>query len=75
MKKLHIFGVATILTLFFVSPAIAEKKNSDELSIVVPADSIARFIKPLLPYRIDFGENFSGSIWVKSIKNIKIKDL
>ena len=39
---------------------------------MVPAESIAKFIQPLLPYSINIGKNFSGSFWVKSIENIKI---
>jgi len=61
-------------TLFFLllSPAPAQVKNIKELTVVVPAESIAKFIQPLLPYSIDLGKNFSGSFWVKSIENIKI---
>ena len=40
---------------------------------MVPAESIARAIKPLLPYKIDLGENFLGSFFVKSVKNIRIE--
>ena len=69
MKKLPI--VAIIFFLLF-SPATAQVRNTNELTVVVPAESIAKFIEPLLPYSIDMGENFSGSFWVKSIENIKI---
>jgi hypothetical protein len=74
MKKLHIPGIAAILVLLLISPSTAEKKNANAVTVVVPAESIAQFIKPLLPYRIDIGENFSGAIWVKAVKNIKIKN-
>jgi hypothetical protein len=69
MKKLPV-----IVIIFFLSfsPATAQVKNTKELTVVVPAESIAKFIQPLLPYSIDMGENFSGSFWVKSIENIKI---
>ena len=69
MKKLPI--VAIIFFLLF-SQAPAQVRNTKELTIVFPAESIAKFIEPLLPYSIDMGENFSGSFWVKSIENIKI---
>jgi hypothetical protein len=69
MKKLPV--IAIIFFLLF-SPAPAQVKNTKELTVVVPAESIAKFIQPLLPYSIDMGENFSGSFWVKSIENIKI---
>ena len=43
------------------------------MTVVVPAESIARAIKPLLPYKIDFGKNFVGSFFINSIDNIKIE--
>ncbi len=66
--------IAVVFILFFLlfSPAPAQVRNTKELTVVVPAESIAKFIQPLLPYSIDMGENFSGSFWVKSIENIKI---
>jgi hypothetical protein len=74
MKRLHIACLLIIL-VFLLSPALAaEKKNTGAVTVVVPADSIAQFIMPLLPYRIDAGENFRGAMWVKSIENIKIKN-
>jgi hypothetical protein len=69
MKKLPV--IAIIFFLLF-SQAPAQVRNTKELTVVVPAESIAKFIQPLLPYSIDMGENFSGSFWVKSIENIKI---
>jgi hypothetical protein len=73
MKKLHTIAIASILILFLFSPTpAAQSKNIKELTVVVPEESITKFIKPLLPYSIDIGRNFSGSFWVKSIENIKI---
>ena len=69
MKKLP---VITIIFFLLFSPAPAQPKKIKELTVVVPAESIAKFIQPLLPFSIDMGENFSGSFWVKSIDNIKI---
>ena len=69
MKKLPVIAIIFFLLL---SPAPAQARNNKELTVVVPAESIAKFIQPLLPYSIDMGENFSGSFWVKSIENIKI---
>ncbi len=74
MKRLHIACLATVLVFLLVPAIAAEKKNTSVVTLVIPADSIAQFIKPLLPYRIDAGENFKGAMWVKSIENIKIKD-
>ncbi len=72
MKKLNMTAIIAILFFLLCSQASAQGKNFKELTIVVPAESIAKFIQPLLPYRIDIGNNFSGSFWVKSIENIKI---
>lgn len=64
--------ITFILFFLLLSAAPAQVKNIKELTVVVPAESIAKFIQPLLPYSIDLGKNFSGSFWVKSIENIKI---
>ena len=61
-----------IFFFIFFSAAFAQVKNIKELTVVVPAGSIAKFIQPLLPYSINIGKDFSGSFWVKSIENIKI---
>jgi hypothetical protein len=74
MKKLQTIAIALILLPFLfcsIAPA-AQLKDIKELTVVVPEDSITKFIKPLLPYRIEIGENFSGSFWVKSIEKIRI---
>jgi hypothetical protein len=72
MKKFPTVTLTFILSVLLISPALAQVRNNKELTVVVPAESIAKFIQPLLPYSIDMGENFSGSFWVKSIENIKI---
>ena len=72
MKKRFLIITTFILLFLCVTPATAQVKNFEELTVVVPAESIAKFIQPLLPYRIDIGEDFSGSFWVKSIENLKI---
>jgi len=72
MKKLPTITITFILFFLLFFPAPAQVKNIKELTVVVPAESIAKFIQPLLPYSINIGKNFSGSFWVKSIENIKI---
>ena len=72
MIKLPAITVTFILLLLLFSAVPAQVKNIKELTVVVPAESIANFIHPLLPYSIDIGKNFSGTFWVKSIENIKI---
>ncbi len=72
MKKLPTITISLILFFLLFSQSPAQVKNIRELTLVVPAESIAKFIQPLLPYNINIGENFSGSFWVQSIENIKI---
>jgi len=66
-------SVALIL-LSLVSLAAAQVDRLQEMTMVVPAQSIARTIEPLLPYKIDFGKNFVGDLYIQSIENIKIKE-
>jgi len=72
MIKLPTITITFLLFLLLFLPAPAQVKNIKELTVVVPAESIVKFIQPLLPYSIDIGKNFSGSFWVKSIENIII---
>ncbi len=72
MKKLSTITITFILFFLLFSQSPAQVKNIKELTVVVPAESIAKFIRPLLPYNINIGDNFSGSFWVQSIENIKI---
>jgi hypothetical protein len=65
--------VAIIMLLLF-SSSIAGTDDLQEMTVVVPAQSIARAIEPLLPYKIDLGNNFVGSFFVKSIKDVRIKN-
>ena len=72
MIKLPTITITSLLFFLLFFPAPAQVKNIKELTVVVPAESIVKFIQPLLPYSIDIGKNFSGSFWVKSIENIII---
>jgi hypothetical protein len=56
-----------------VLPATAQVNGLQETTVVVPAESLAKVIKPLLPYKIDLGQNFIGSFFVQSIKDIRIE--
>ena len=74
MKRLYSVCLTIILIILLVPALDAQKKSLNAVTLVVPADSIAQFIKTLLPYRIDVGENFTGALWIKSIENIRIGD-
>jgi hypothetical protein len=73
MKILNRSALVVIIFLLLISVSTAQVDSFKEMTVVVPAQSIARAIKPLLPYNIDFGKNFVGSLFVQSIENIKIK--
>ena len=73
MKILFKAAFVTIVSLLLVSPSAGQVDNLKEMTVVMPAQSITRAIKPLLPYKIDLGEGFVGSFFVKSIDNIRIK--
>lgn len=72
MKRLGkvVFAFAILLSL--VSSAAAKADDLREMTMVIPAESLAKVIQPLLPYPIDLGKNFLGSFYVQSIENIRI---
>lgn len=72
MKRLYKIVSASAILLLLVSPSAAKVDDLREMTMVVPAESLAKVIKPLLPYPIDLGKNFLGSFYVKSIENIRI---
>lgn len=73
MRAFNKFALVVTILLLSVISSTAQVDSFKEMTVVVPAQSIARAIKPMLPYKIDFGKNFVGSLFVKSIDNIKIK--
>ncbi len=66
-------AVVTVIFFLIVSSSFAQIGDLTETTVVVPAESIARVIKPMLPYRIDLGNNFIGDFWIQSIDNISLK--
>ena len=73
MKVLNRSAFVSIILLSMVSSSIAQVDSLKETTVVVPAESIARAIKPLLPYKIDLGKNFLGSFFVQSVENIRLE--
>lgn len=74
MKALKKSVFVAIILLLLVSLSTAQVDSLKEMTVVIPAQSIARAIEPMLPYRMDFGKNFIGSLYIKSIENIQIKE-
>ena len=74
MKVLNSFVFIPIILLLIVSSPAAQVNQLQEMTMVVPAKSLAKVINPLLPYEINLGKDFLGSFFVKSIENIKIHE-
>jgi hypothetical protein len=73
MKVLNRSVFVAVILLLLVSSSTAQVDSLKEMTVVIPAQSLARAIKPMLPYKMDFGKNFIGSLYIKSIENIQIK--
>ena len=73
MKVLNRSVLAIVVLLLLASSSAAQVDSLKEMTLVVPAQSLARAIQPVLPYQMDFGKNFIGSLYIKSIDDIKIK--
>jgi len=75
MKRLYaIIFISLVFVFLFNLNTFAQKDNAEHISIILPTESIAKFVTKLLPYEINMGENISGSFLIKSIDNIKIED-
>ena len=73
MKVLNRSVFVAVIIFLLVSSSIAQGDTLKEMTIVIPAQSLARAIKPMLPYKMDFGKNFIGSLYIQSIDNIQFK--
>jgi hypothetical protein len=74
MKRISaiLLSAAFIFTMSLNS--FAQKQAAEDILIVLPAQGIAGFLTRLFPYEVNMGKNFSGSISIKSIKNLKIEE-
>jgi hypothetical protein len=72
MKRLYKIVFASAILLLLVSSSAAKVDDLREMTMVVPAESLAKAVKPLLPYPIDLGKNFLGSFYIQSIEDIRI---
>jgi len=72
MKRIHtiLLSLAFIFGISFNT--FAQKDDVEDMLIVLPAQRIAKFVTELLPFEINMGKNFAGSLWIQSIKNFKI---
>jgi len=75
MKRIYaIVFISLAFVFLFNLNTFAQKDNAEHISIILPTESIAKFVTQLLPYEINIGENISGSFHIKSIDKIKIGD-
>jgi hypothetical protein len=72
MKRIYTILLNLLFIFLFSLNTFAQEADVEDISIVLPAQSITKFVTRLLPYEINKAENFSGSLWIKSIRNIKI---
>ena len=75
MKRIYaILFISLVFVLLFNLNTFAQKDNAEHISIILPTESIAKFVTRLLPYEINMGKNISGSLFIKSIENFKIEE-
>ena len=73
MKNSIRLALITVYLFLMVLPSTAQVNGLQEMTVVLPAQSLAKVITSLLPYPIDLGENFIGSFFVQSIENIRVE--
>ena len=66
MKKVYKVVFATAVLIIIASAATAQINELQEMTMVIPAESLAKVVKSLLPYEIDLGRNFVGRFFVRS---------
>lgn len=63
MKILSKLALVAIILILLISSSAAKVDSLQEMTMVVPAQSIARTVEPMLPYKIDFGKNFVVALY------------
>ncbi len=71
MKRIYVILLSLVFVFLFNLNTFAQKNNAEHISIILPTESIAKFVTELLPFEINLGENFLGSLSIKSIDNLK----
>jgi hypothetical protein len=73
MKRIYTILLSLAFVFSFSFNTFAQKDDVEDVLIVLPAQSISKFVTRLLPYEINMGQNISGSLWIKTIKNFTIE--
>jgi hypothetical protein len=74
MKKIYAILFILVFAFLFNLNAFAKEDHAEDITIILPTESIAEFVTKLLPYEINLGENFVGSFFIKSMDNLKIEE-
>lgn len=74
MKRIYTILLSLVFIFLFSLNTLAQKSDAEDISIILPTKSIAKFVTKLLPYELNLGKNFLGSLFIKSIENIKIEE-
>ncbi|GAG16208.1 unnamed protein product, partial [marine sediment metagenome] len=74
MKRIPDIICASIFCLsLFVPYSFATTDEKDEITIVIPARVMVKFINDMLPIKITRAKKFSGVIWIKSVDKLKLE--
>jgi hypothetical protein len=73
MKGIIASILASVLCLcLFIPQSPATPDRKDEITVVIPAEVLARFANDVLPVEITKEQKFSGVIWVQSVDGLKL---
>lgn len=74
VKRIITTILASVLCLsLFIPPSSATPDGKNEISVVIPAEVLTRFVNDALPVAITKGRDFSGVVWVQSIDRLKLE--
>jgi len=74
VKRIPDIICASIFCLsLFVPYSFATTDEKDEITIVIPARAMVKFINDILPIKIIKDKKFSGVIWIKSVDRLELE--
>jgi len=73
MKKLVTLTAALITAILLLHfQTFARSGDRQDITIVLPTESVAAILQDMLPCQFDFGKKFTGSFMAQSIDNLEI---
>lgn len=74
MKRIITTILVSLLCLcLFILHSSATPDGKNEISVVIPAEVLMRFVNDALPVAITKERNFSGVLWVQSIERLRLE--